>query len=241
MNTNEAVSMARCALTSLGYDLHRVFADQPPQVVAPPVVRNNVVPVYRIQWASPLGIRPGDNVIDVEVNADSKSVAYMSMLASCFYRPPPEIGVPEPTMGSEKTLSISASNHWGSIVLPEISKFASCLNLETKSPVKPEYVERFVRKNDSYFFVKLKDHFRFWYENGEIFSFAAPDAIYLSPSSDPQLPIEVYTGEWKLDEKAAAQVVVEAVLKLGYSMVNGVPVVSKPNQIGNYIEVLPIV
>ncbi|HWD20708.1 MAG TPA: hypothetical protein VHB20_15675 [Verrucomicrobiae bacterium] len=239
MTQQEAVDMARHALCDLGYSVTNIFADSSPSVVPPPQVEGHVVPVYRIEWHNPLEISTLQTSIDIEVNGDRKSIQNMWLASRCFYRKPPKIEASAPPKGDEMAIVPADSNALLNIALPKIRTFALSLNLPIEPAIRPAQVASLDVSSTSDFCVKLTNGFRFWYQRGDIRGYSAPDAVFVSEPGVPQLSINSYTGEWKLSASEAAQTVLAAIARLGYTSDDfegeHPPNISKPTAVTPYI------
>jgi hypothetical protein len=227
---SEAISLARNALTVLGYDLISVFADLEPNVTPPPTAQGHVIPVYRIMWHSPLETSSVDIAIDVEINADEKKIENMTLLGRCFYRPPPRI---EPGPESEAPeYPVSKTE-----LLRMLTNFAAAFDL----PIGPASANQIalVRtltpwKAD----IRLNNGFRFTYEAGDVRGFAAPDAVFTVDVTRPEPSIGHFLGKWNLTEKNAADIARNAAKRLGYNPndfgLEREPIIAEPTKVEGY-------
>ena len=105
MTTNQAIEMAREALSKLGYKLEELHVDVPPTLVQPPGdFHGHHIPHFQIRWDAPEELdSTGHNLtvhVAVEINLDKKSFTGMSIISGKIQRPPPKIDV-EPELESE--------------------------------------------------------------------------------------------------------------------------------------------
>ena len=177
LTEGEAVMMARHALTSLGYDLERVFADQPPEIAPLPERDGHVVPVFRIIWHNPLETAWFNTAIDIEIDGQRKCIQNIRMTTRCFNGVPPKIEGPTELVQGSEALDKSRSNYFAGMILAKLPAYVAALRLPVNSVASAEEIENLVVLSESKFSIKLKNQYRFWYERGEIAGFAAPDAV----------------------------------------------------------------
>jgi hypothetical protein len=230
INQDEAVALARRALTDLGYDLKQVFADQLPQVTPPTTRDGHLIPIYQIEWHSPLETLSSERSIYVEVDGERKCVQNLQLMGRSFFGVPPKIDVADPSASS---MSLTESNALTHSMLPQVSAFIAATRLPIPLPISADDIAT-VKSG----IIRLKNGFRFWSGFGNICGFTAPDAVFALPGA-PQLPISSYLGQWNLSKEEAAQIVRNALRRLGYLSIafeaKAAPSVSTPTKVGSYV------
>ncbi len=90
MTTNEMIEFARGALHKLGYDPKALHTDVPPTLFDGPYkVRGNNVPFCLVEWRDD----ETGNYITIDINAEKKQIARLSLSGGYFQRPNPKLNI----------------------------------------------------------------------------------------------------------------------------------------------------
>jgi hypothetical protein len=177
------------------------------------------------------------------LNAESKRIEEIRLASPFFGRDPPKVTV-QPTLREQhKPISATASNEFLAVSLPKIEQFSKKLRLPLRFPLVAGQVERvefFEGLKGGW--LKLSNGYSFTYEKGIVTEFATVESIYgfrPLPFAKPPKPFGDYLGRWKLNEREAAKLVLQAVEDLGYAVkdfnMNEPPDVKKNKPIGKYV------
>ncbi len=240
LSKDEALQLARTNILKLGYSLKETFTDQEPEVEMPARIGTNIVPHYQFRWKDPVF---GRTVVKIEVDGGRRLIHEMRLLSLYFRRDPPNIAVEPIPLNPRPPITTGTSNDFLAVALPKISEFAKKLELPLKLPVTQAQVDKieFVDPRSDVR-VRLSSGHWFVWARGVIVEFCAPDTVYgrQPPTIDPVLrPLEEYLGKWRLSEGDAIELARRSIRNLGYAdeefPTRQKPVVTKPEQVGDYI------
>lgn len=218
MSKSEAVQLARTNLTRLGIPLESVFAEQEPQVSEPPKFGTNVVPVYKIAWASPRG----GTSVEIEVNADAKRAERIHLSSNSLDRPPPKVDVVPPhDPRFPKPLSSKVNPNYAEklapFVLRAVDEYGKKLSLPIPRPLTTNHVAKFSLQENiggPYCTLELTNGWEFLYEGNMVTEFRAPDNLFQSEKR--VIHIKDLGGKWNLTEPEAVELVKRTIAKFNY-------------------------
>lgn len=191
LSREEAIQIARRALSNLGYAHAMVDADRPPEMTAPPTNGTNVVPRYRVRWLkkdASADRSPGTSV-DLEVDASTGQIQLIGILSTNSWQPNPKIAVHPPVVakGPETTyrggrkmspVSPEYARSFLAAILPQLSEYVRVAGFEVKVPITANDVDmaRYdcgLVEGDPRVFLYLKTGERFVYSHDHREDFTA--------------------------------------------------------------------
>ena len=242
LRQDEAVGIARNALSRLGYTEAMLHFDAPPKVTPPPRSEGKHVARYLVSWLDPLpeGVNPtaGETFrghsAEVEVDATTGKIHMLSIAGKDARRPDPKINVhpPElagppqsqPTGGTRVTpVSPAYARAFLAGILPQLTDYVKKTGVEVKVPITtgdvdlPNYDCSLVRGSPRAC-VYLKTGDRFWYDHGQVTCFFTRDSIEWSAPNQPyqDKPHQKFYGPVKVPVEQALAVAQKALTELGY-------------------------
>jgi hypothetical protein len=224
-----AIAIARNTIEKLGYDLDTVFARLDPFVEPLQKDKNSIIPVFDISWKDPRG----GTAVEVEVNADTKTVEYFSIFSWGLARPGPTVSVIPPIKEGFGSVNPEYGRALFSIVLTNVTEFVKKLNLPIALPLTTNEIESFYcSDNDGtpHSELKLKNGYRFIYRNDGVNGFYSPSNFY---NSDKQsVKLSDFEGKVKLSDAKAVEIAREWMGKSGFpeslTHVSTEPTIQKP-------------
>jgi hypothetical protein len=201
-----AVAIARTAIRKLGYGVHELPIEAPPEITPPEEVSGHVIPRYRLRWLDSLdrgretaaSIHPV--VLDVEIDASNGHIQMLSLIGTNTARRSPAISVSAPddlrftrdfraapgTGRQTEPVSPAYATAFLNAILPKISDFVAGAGLEVSTPISTNAVDesryacRMV-EGSPYAQVYLTNGDRFNFEHGHVVAFYAHDAFLKFP------------------------------------------------------------
>jgi len=105
LSRSEAIRVARDTIQRLGHSLESVFAELEPEVQGPTrsnADRGKMIPHYLVTWTSPEG---ASRSARIEIDGENGEVTRIYFSNRNLNRPPPKVGVPEPTSSTDSRLN----------------------------------------------------------------------------------------------------------------------------------------
>lgn len=218
MKTNEAVKLARSAISKLGIPLQEVFADRVPNVTPPVTFDTNIVPRYLIQWIDPRGGR-----VTVEVNADSKRVESLQMLSANLMRPAPKVNVsPPPGHGMFDSqipppINPEYARQLVPVILRAISTYGRTLSLPVPHILTTNEVAVVRVENNGgwpHCEIKLTNGWRFIFRHNMVNGYYAPTTLF--DNQNRSFRLGDFEGRWRFNTNQAFELVKSKLEKLNY-------------------------
>jgi hypothetical protein len=234
MTKAEVVEFARQTIGKLGIPLEVVFAEQEPRVTEPEKVGTNTVPHYRIEWLNPTGLGQAPGCVDMDINADTKRVERIRMFSENLRRPPPKISVAPPSRPVFRDqFNPEYANRLIPIMLSAIDEYGSKLGLLIPRPLTTNHIFK-IRCTDNggwpHCNIELTNGWRFVYRNSMVNGYYAADDLWNSDWR-PKL-IKQFTGDERITEDEAVELIRRTIRKLGYSTnylhVDFRPIIQRP-------------
>jgi hypothetical protein len=240
MSKEEAIELARKAITNIGVSLESVFAEQTPRITGPIVIDTNVVPHYHIEWLDPRSAAAP--AVDVEVDAATRRLERLRISSQALRKPPPTISVaPLAAPGSRKWPAVNPDYAWKllPIVLHAVEDYCRTLSLPISTPLTTNQVARFHLDDNGgwpHSEIELTNGWRFVYRNSMVNGFYAPDNLFSSDKS--RILIKDFAGKWNVSERDAVQLVTAILAKLNYPS-NLIHIDFQPNTLKPSLDGIP--
>jgi hypothetical protein len=246
MSEAEAVQLAREILVRLNIPVEDVFAEREPRVTPPEKIETNTVARYRIEWLDP---RSGNHAVDVEINAETRQVERVQLLAKSLERPAPQIGVTPPTghgMFDSHIPGGRINPEYASRLIPIMFKavddYAQKLSLPILPPLTTNNVARVEIEDNGgwpHCEITLTNGWRFIYRHTMVNGYYAPD-VFVSNDNRP-FHVREFEGKWNLTTNQAIELVKKTLAKLNYPT-NNIHMDFAPNIIyaaGDFKKIIP--
>ena len=143
MSKDEAVTLARKTLTTLGVELEFVFAEQEPRVTGPLNLGTNLVPHFHIEWLDPRGtLTPS---VDVEVDGQVRRMERLRIRGQGPQVLPLATGLPPPPANPRPSPQLNPAYAWAMVplVLRALDDYGRKLSLPIPLPLTTNHVTRF--------------------------------------------------------------------------------------------------
>jgi len=248
MTQDEAVQVARDAISKLGISLADVFADEQPIVTTYKKPFANSVARFRVQWMEP----HGQQAADIIVNPATKEIErfYFSPLTN-LRRPPPNLEVVAPNDDSHDLFSLQIppqeinpeyARKLIPIMFKAVDDYVEELNLPIALPLTTNNVARIKIHNNGdwpHSEIWLTNGWKFIYRHTMVNGYYSPD-VFNSTDYHP-FHLQDFEGKWNLNEEQAIGLVTQQLAKLHYSS-NNIHMDFAPNVIfaaGHFKEIIP--
>lgn len=219
MSREEAIHMARDAISKLGVPLEYVFAEQEPLVTLPDTVHGtNTLPYYRLKWLSPRG---GSTAVDIGVNADAKRIERICFGAGDenLHQRPPRVDAPAPLASIRPMCNPEYARKLLPIVLRAVDAYGGRLQLPIPTPLTTNHIARFELSDNGgwpHSVLELTNGWQFVYRNSMVNGYYAPDNLFWLPRKNQRTLIKDLTGKWRLPEADAIRLIRKALSRLDY-------------------------
>jgi hypothetical protein len=240
MTDQEAVELCRVTIRKLGYTEEMLYADLRPTIKYPERVGAKVVPRYMVSWTDPRGGRS----CEFEVNAQDKRIETVWFASDHLWRDPPKIDVvPQPKGGGVFKSRFGPVNPEYAkrllpAILPEFTDYSRRLGLPISLPITTNHVASYTcQKFDGqvYADVILTNKHRFFYRDGTVQCYDAPDSFF--DYTKTAVRVSDFVGRWRLKDSEAVRLAREALEKLGLPeealFADETPSITKPRNVSN--------
>ncbi len=241
MTDQEAVELCRATIRKLGYTEEMLYADLRPTIKYPERVGAKVVPRYMVSWTDP---REGGRSCEFEVNAQDKKIESVYFSSGHLWRDPPKIDVvPEPKGGGVfKSRFEPVNPEYGErllrAILPEFTDYARRLDLPIPLPITTNQVANYTCQRfdgQVYADVFLTNNHRFFYRDGMVQCYDAPDSFF--DYTKNAVRVSDFVGKWRLKDSEAIRLARDALDKLGLPQealfADETPSIRKPRNVSN--------
>ena len=216
MGRDDAVQLARTALTKLGIPLDVVFAEQTPVVVPPPTIGSNVVPDFEIKWLDPRG----GLTVDIHINGSTKRIERLSLFSKNLPRKQPKLNV-----------AVVADPDWPQVnpayasqLIPLIFQAVDSYTRKLALPIPPLTTNNVanitITDNEGWphAVISLTNGWRFIYRHAMVNGYYSPNVLFAV--DNPSMRIKAFQGKWNLSEGQAIRAVKQTLAKLGFATNN---------------------
>ncbi len=244
MTKDEAVQLARKNVSALGYSVKQSLMDLEPEVILPPTDGTNTIPHYLFKWPS---LSPWGTV-EMEIDAERKTMVHLSLLSEVFDREPPKISVTPKWRHPRSEINPAYVQALMSFVLPQVSAFAEKLELPVKVPITTNDVLEYECKPGEFLTLRLtNDYFFNFGSYGYVEGFFTRKTYFIRGFGHTDLrfrrrgaTVDDYVGEWRMNDEEMVAMARNAVHKLGRTPADffaDIPPyrVTKPVEMGKYV------
>jgi hypothetical protein len=216
MSQDDAVKLARDALTKLGVPLDVVFAEQAPVVVPPPLIDSNTVPDYEIKWLDPRG---GPSV-DIHVNGATKKLERLALFSKNLPHRQPDLGVPPVADPDWPPVNPAYAAQLIPIMFKAVDAYAKKLALPVPSLSTNNVAKISIVDNEGWphSVISLTNGWRFIYRHAMVNGYYSPSVLFSVES--PNLRVANFVGKWNLSQAQAIDVAKHMLAKLGFATNN---------------------
>lgn len=239
LTEEEAIKRAREAILKLGYGLKETFTDQEPEVDLPPQDGTNTVSYYRFRWIDPLDATPS---VEIGMSGIDGTIHSMMFFSTLYWREPPRVpGISRPDLLQAERPEISDTNHLLGEILKQGSVLAKTAGLPIALPLNDKMADRFVNIGlPDHAEVKLTNGYWFYFEEGYLRGFSAPDSYYKRHLDEKRPPLEPFLGQWNMNTNEALALARATIRKVSPALhevrLDDPPEeMNKPKPVGKYV------
>jgi hypothetical protein len=216
ISQDDAVKVARTALTKLGIPLDVVFADQPPVVVPPPVIDSNTVPDFEIKWLDPRG----GQTVDIHVNGSTRRVERLALFSKNISRKNPQLTAPVVADPDWPPVNPAYASQLIPLMFQAVDNYAKKLGLPVPPLTTNNVANITITDNEGWPHaeISLTNGWRFIYRHAMVNGYYSPHVLFSVDS--PNMRIKAFQGKWNISEGQAIEAVRLTLAKLGFATNN---------------------
>jgi hypothetical protein len=216
ISQDDAVKVARTALTTLGIPLDVVFADQPPVVVPPPVIDSNTVPDFEIKWLDPRG----GQTVDIHVNGSTRRVERLALFSKNISRKNPQLTAPVVADPDWPPVNPAYASQLIPLMFQAVDNYAKKLGLPVPPLTTNNVANITITDNEGWPHaeISLTNGWRFIYRHAMVNGYYSPHVLFSVDS--PNMRIKAFQGKWNISEGQAIEAVRLTLAKLGFATNN---------------------
>ena len=216
ISQDDAVQVARTALTKLGIPLDVVFADQPPVVVPPPVIDSNTVPDFEIKWLDPRG----GQTVDIHVNGSTRRVERLALFSKNIPRKNPQLSAPVVDDPDWPPVNPAYASQLIPLMFKAVDSYAKKLALPVPPLTTNNVATVSIVDNEGWphAVISLTNGWRFIYRHAMVNGYYSPNVLFAVDA--PSLRIKPLQGPWHLSEGQAIEAVKTTLAKLNFATNN---------------------
>jgi len=216
ITSDDAVQLARTALTKLGIPLDVVFAGQPPVVVPPPAIGSNVVPDFEIKWLDPRG---GPSV-EIHINGSTKRIERLALFSKNLPRKQPKLKAPVVADPDWPSVNPAYASQLIPLMFQAVDSYAKKLSLPVPPLTTNNVALIAIHDNEGWPHaeISLTNGWRFIYRHAMVNGYYSPHVLFAVDT--PSLRINDFQGKWNLSEGQAIDEVKQTLAKLDFATNN---------------------